>query len=193
MVCWHAFFFFPESASQATQTKLYFNRSAIYSFLYIQFQFFFFLLGFNLKKKQQSLQSVARTLCDSGDTPSFWKCKCSNSSAVKALLRKATNKVVFTKARRWTATLYGTVNVRPRVDRVCGGSGWHSCGPRPVSCSTVMNDAACDSRLSVSAHGCLYCRGNLFFLFFLQHFHGLCLSFHWGLFPARGFSMLTLV
>lgn len=70
---------------------------------------------------------------------------------------------------------------------VCGGSGWHSCGPRPVSCSTAMNDSACDSRLSVSAHGCLYCRGN-----FEKKNISMGLSFHWGLFPARGFWMLTL-
>lgn len=119
MVCWHAFFFFPESASQATQTNciligLRFILSFIFNFC---FATSFFLLGFNSRKKQQSLQCVARTLCDSGDTPSFSKCKCSHSSAVKALHRKATNKVVFTKARRWTATLYGTVNVQPRADR----------------------------------------------------------------------------
>lgn len=117
MVCWHAFFFFPESASQATQTKLYFNRSAIYSFLYIQFLLhFFFGLGFNSKKKQQNLRSVARTLCDSGDTPSFFEAQVFQHSAVKALHSKATNKVAFTKARRWTATLYGAVNVRPRAE-----------------------------------------------------------------------------
>lgn len=85
-------------------------------------------------------------------------------------------KIPRTFHRCRTQTLYGTVNVQGGPLSVISsvlytggpGCGWHSCGRgvkvRPVLCFAFMNDAACDSLLSVSACGCLL-HGWTFFFF----------------------------
>lgn len=104
-------------------------------------------------------------------------------------------KIPRTFHRCRTQTLYGTVNVQGGPLSVISsvlytggpGCGWHSCGRgvkvRPVLCFAFMNDAACDSLLSVSACGCLLHGWTFFF------------SFPWALsfFPLRSVSCMGLL